>query len=127
MSAEGHPPKRILLVDDEEDVVKVVGGRLTQWGYQVVVAVNGQEALEVVRRQPPDLILLDLRMPVLNGREVCRQLKADPAFARIPVILMTSSSEVAAAEDLRAIQADDCVLKPFELQELLATIRKWIG
>lgn len=127
MSAQEQTPKRILLVDDEEDVVKVVGGRLSQWGYQAVVATNGQEALEAVRRKPPALILLDLKMPVLSGRDACHQLKADPRFARIPVILMTASTGVAVEEEQRAIQADGFVLKPFEPEELLATIRKWIG
>ncbi len=127
MSAERPAPKTILLVDDEEDIVKVVGGRLSQWGYQAVVAANGQEALEAVRRQPPDLILLDLKMPVLSGRDACHQLKADPKFAGIPVILMTSSAGVAMEEEQRAIRADGFVLKPFEPAELLATIQKWIG
>lgn len=127
MSAKQKTPKRILLVDDEEDVVKVVGGRLSQWGYQTVVATNGQEALEAVRRQPPDLILLDLKMPVLSGRDACHELKADPQFAGIPVILMTSSTGVAVEEEQRAIRADGFVLKPFEPAELSATIRKWIG
>lgn len=126
-TTSGVSKKRILLVDDEEDVIKVVGGRLAQWGYEPVTAANGQAALAAVNQWVPDLILLDLKMPVLNGKEVCDRLKSDPRFSKIPIILLTASSPYAADEELRAVRADDCVLKPFEPEELLATIRKWTG
>ena len=120
-------PKRILLVDDEPDVVLIIRGRLTTWGYQVVTATNGQEALDAMNKQAPDLILMDLKMPVMDGPEVCRRLKADPRFSKIPVILITSSSQKAATEEISALQADGCVIKPFEPKEPLEKIEKWIG
>ena len=120
-------PKRILLVDDEPDVVLIIRGRLTTWGYQVVTATNGQEALDAMNKQAPDLILMDLKMPVMDGPEVCHRLKADLRFSKIPVILITSSSQKAAADELSAMRADGCVIKPFEPKELLEKIEKWIG
>lgn len=119
--------KTVLLADDEPDVVLVIRGRLTTWGYQVVTATNGQEALDAVNRQVPDLILMDLKMPVLDGKQACRRLKADSRFAKIPIILITSSSQKAVAEELLTIQADDCLVKPFEPTEFQAKIKKWIG
>ncbi len=119
--------KTILLVDDEPDVVLMVRGRLTSWGYDVIVAANGQEAMDAVSRRLPDLILLDLKMPILDGKEVCRRLKANPQFLRIPVVLATSSSGAIAEEEMRSLQADDCIIKPFESTELQAKIKKRIG
>ena len=119
--------RTILLVDDEPDVVLIIRGRLATWGYQVVTAANGQEALDTVNQHPLDLILLDLKMPLMDGPEVCRRLKADPRFSKIPIILITSSSQEAVTEELSSTQADDCVIKPFEPEELLAKIEKWIG
>ena len=119
--------RTVLLVDDEPDVVLIIRGRLTTWGYQVVTATNGQEALDAVNQHPLDLILLDLKMPLMDGPEVCRRLKADPRFSKIPVILITSNSQKAATEELSVIRADDCVIKPFESKELLVKIEKWIS
>lgn len=117
----------ILLVEDEPDVVLMVRGRLVSWGYDVIVAANGQEAMEAVNRRLPDLILSDLKMPILDGRELCRRLKANSQFSRIPVVLMTSSSGAMEEEELRSLQADDCIIKPFESTELQAKIKKWTG
>ena len=119
--------RMVLLVDDEPDVVLVIRGRLTTWGYQVATAANGQEALEAVSRRVPDLILIDLKMPVLDGKETCHRLRADPCFSKIPIILITSSSQKAASEELAELQTDDCLIKPFDPKELLAKIKKWIG
>ncbi len=127
MTTERHATKTILLVEDEPDVVLMVRGRLTSWGYDVIAAANGQEALDLVHQRLPDLILLDLKIPILSGREMCHQLKTDQRFANIPVILVTSGNGIALEEERRAIQADDCVLKPFESAELLAKIKKWIA
>ena len=119
--------KTILLVDDEPAVVFVIQGRLKTWGYEVITATNGQEALEAVSRRIPDLILLDMKMPVMGGEEVCHRLKADARFTLIPIILITCSSYQAAEEALQATQADDCVIKPFDPKELLVKIQRWLG
>ena len=119
--------RTVLLVDDEPDVVLVIRGRLMTWGYQVVTATNGQEALDAVNQRIPDLILMDLKMPLMDGLEACRRLKTDPRFSKIPIILITSSSQKAATEEISALQADDCVIKPFEPKEFLAKVEKRIG
>ena len=119
--------KTVLLVDDEPDVILVVRGRLKTWGYQVVTAMNGQEALEAVDRQIPDLILMDLKMPVLGGKETCLRLKSDPRYSQIPIILITSSTQQTATAERLAVQADDCIIKPFDPKDLLAKIQRWIG
>ncbi len=91
-------------------------------GYRVLTAGSGREALEIVRREQPDLILLDLMMPGMNGYEVCRQLRADPATSFLPVVIVTASGD---RDKVRAIEtgADDFLPKPFQHAELLARVR----
>src|SRR5512146_2455541 len=85
---------RILVVDDVTKNLQVVGTMLRNAGYEVMPTTSGAQALERVRVQPPDLILLDLMMPEMDGIEVCRRLKAEPATVQIPVIFLTASNEM---------------------------------
>ena len=119
--------KRILITDDEPDIVKVVKFRLIKMGYEVTIATNGKEGLEMARLTKPDLVLLDFRMPFLNGDEVCKEIKKDESIKHIPVILMTASIQNALEEDVLKMGADDFILKPFEPEELLKKINKLIG
>ena len=91
-------------------------------GYRVLTAGSGREALEIVRREEPDLILLDLMMPDMNGYDVCRQLRADPATSFLPIVIVTASGD---RDKVRAIEtgADDFLPKPFQQAELLARVR----
>ena len=110
--------KRILVVDDTKDVRQVVGRRLESWGYQALLADSGEEGLRIAEEQLPDLILLDVMMPKLKGREVCARLKANPRTQKIPVIFLTAlglADHVKAGMDLGA---DDYIVKPFEPEEL---------
>ena len=110
--------KRILVVDDTKDVLQVVSRRLQSWGYDALTADSGEEGLRVAEEQVPDLILLDIMMPKLKGREVCARLKANPKTQRIPVIFLTAlglADHVKAGMDLGA---DDYIVKPFEPAEL---------
>ncbi|RKY41142.1 MAG: hypothetical protein DRP85_07075 [Candidatus Makaraimicrobium thalassicum] len=119
--------KKILVADDEIDILTVIAFRLESLGYEVLTAVNGKEALDSIQKQTPDLILLDLRMPVMDGYEVCRRLKSDEKLKHIPVILLTASVVSEMVQKTRELEADDYVIKPFIAEELAEKIRKSIG
>jgi putative two-component system response regulator len=114
------------VVDDLDANRTLVSAMLTRVGYQVEVAADGVEALARVRRDPPDLILLDVMMPTMNGFELCRMLKGDPATRLVPIVLMTALHH--ADDRLQAIDAgaDDFISKPFNAQELRARVRSLI-
>lgn len=115
--------RQILIVDDVPTNRIILKVKLTAACYDVVLAGSGAEALSIARRTPPDLVLLDYAMPMMDGIEVCRALKADPATARVPVIMFTASNdETVKIESLRA-GADDFLLKPIDDKLLLARIR----
>jgi DNA-binding response OmpR family regulator len=110
--------KRILLVDDTEDLVLVVSRRLESWGYEVFTATSGEDGLRLAQERLPDLVLLDIMMPRMKGREVCARLKADSNTKHIPVIFLTAlglADHVKAGMDLGA---EDYIVKPFEPAEL---------
>ncbi|MBI5029685.1 MAG: response regulator transcription factor [Chloroflexi bacterium] len=108
----------IQIVDDDVDVAKTIEINLTQNGYQVQVAHNGHEALASVNRQTPDLVLLDMAMPEMDGVEVCRRLRANVATAGIPILFLTVSKDIKSKTDGFNAGADDYLVKPFDLQEL---------
>jgi putative two-component system response regulator len=114
---------RVLVVDDQPGNIALLSRLMKGFGYEVATATNGEAALEAVRRIPPDVILLDVNMPLLDGFEVCRRLKNDVATRLIPVVLLTG---LAAADDrVRGIEAgaDDFLTKPFVIAELKARVR----
>ncbi len=115
--------ERILVVDDEPDIRDVLRLTLEGDGYEVAEAADGQEALEMVQKTSPHLILMDFKMPRLNGGQVCQILKKDILLQHLPIILLTSKGEV--ADKVRGIDAgaDDYVVKPFDPMELLARVR----
>jgi len=118
--------KRILVVEDQEDNRQIVRDLLTTTNYEVMEAENGQEALAAVAKQRPDLILMDIQLPVMDGYEATRRIKADPALAAIPVIAVTSYALSGDEEKARAAGCDDFVPKPFSPRQLLAKIRKYL-
>jgi len=118
--------KKILIADDEPDILKVVKFRLIKAGYEIMMAVNGKEAIELVQKIKPDLVLLDFSMPLMNGDEVCKQIKADPLTKHIPVIMMTASTERAHETHIKMIGADDRLLKPFEPEDLIEKVEKFV-
>jgi two-component system sensor histidine kinase/response regulator len=113
----------ILVVDDISKNLQVVGTMLRKENYRVVPATSGAQALERVRAETPDLILLDLMMPEMDGLEVCRKIKADPLTQRIPVIFLTASNEMEHLVRGFEVGAVDYVTKPFNPPELLARVR----
>jgi adenylate cyclase len=116
------PQPRILVVDDLPQNVRLLEAILAPRGYEVAAAHSGREALDMVAAQPVDLVLLDILMPEMDGYEVCRSLRAEPATAFLPVVMITASGE---QEKLTAIEAgaDDFIAKPFDQSELLARVR----
>jgi len=114
---------RVHLVEDEQDVAELIRYNLTKEGYDVVLSANGNEALRVAREHRPDVILLDIMVPQLNGWEVCRRLKKDPDLAQIPVIMVSGRVEEGDKVLGFEVGADDYVTKPFSPRELIARIR----
>jgi DNA-binding response OmpR family regulator len=113
---------RILIVEDEANIIKLISIRLERLGHSISSADNGVAALEIARESIPDLILLDVMIPLLNGFQVLQQLKADPTTAPIPVLMLTARSHehdiVAGLES----GADDYIIKPFSFPELISRV-----
>ena len=114
---------RILLVDDEPSIVKMVGKRLEVEGFEVLIAMDGQDGLDKARSQSPDLIVLDLMLPKLNGYEVCTMLKQDARYQKIPIVLFTAKAQEKDEKLGMECGANGYVRKPFRAQELLEKIR----
>ena len=117
---------KILVVDDEPDILKMVTFRLKKEGYEVIIAVDGQEALDLINKERPDLVLLDLRLPVIDGYGVCKTLKADRNLKQIPVVFLTASVTSSIAEKVKAFNADGYLIKPFDPVKLLEIVKKFI-
>ena len=120
-----NPDPLILVVDDLPQNVRLLEAVLSPKGFRVAKASSGEEALDVLSQEHPDLVLLDILMPGMDGYEVCRRIRQDPGTAFLPVIMMTASGE---EQKLRAIEsgADDFVNKPFDQAELLARVRSLV-
>ena len=119
--------KRILIIDDEPDVLKLAAFRLKRWGYEILTANDGQTGLEIIENERPDLVLLDLRLPNLDGVDVCRQVKNNEALKHIPIILFTATADIAVAETAKQVGADGYIVKPFEPEQLLEKIQSVAG
>ncbi len=116
--------ERVLIVDDEEDVVELVKYHLDKNGYKVETAASGEEALTVARNTLPDIIVLDLMLPGIDGLEVCKNLKNDLKTERIPIIMLTAKGEESDIVTGLELGADDYVTKPFSPKVLIARIRR---
>jgi DNA-binding response OmpR family regulator len=119
--------KRILAVDDEPHILKLVSFSLRSGGYDVLEASDGLAAIDIARAEQPDLVLLDVMMPALDGYEACRRLKADPQTAEIPVMMLTAKTQVTERQAGHDAGADGYVHKPFTPKELVAQIREFLG
>jgi DNA-binding response OmpR family regulator len=114
---------RVLIVEDEPDIRELVVHHLKREGYQVSAASSGEEALRQVQAVPPDLVLLDLMMPAMDGLEVCRRLRQDPATVSLPIVMLTAKGDEVDRVLGLEIGADDYIVKPFSPKELLARVR----
>jgi two-component system cell cycle response regulator DivK len=119
--------RRILVVEDQEDNRRILHDLLTSVGYAVISAEDGLEGVRLAGRERPDLILMDIQLPGIDGYEATRRIKADPALRSIPIIAVTSYA--LSGDDLKAMEAgcDDYVTKPFSPRALLGRVRAWLG
>ncbi len=117
---------RILVVEDSPTVLYTVSRMLTEGGHQVLTATDGEEAMSLAVQERPNLVLLDVILPKLNGYQVCRRMKSTPATAQIPVIMITSKTKDSDRRWGLEQGADDYVTKPFDARELLAVVDRFV-
>jgi len=120
-TADGKPAAKILVVDDTPSNVKVLRTLLAVRGYTVITAENGQDALDKAASEPPELILMDVVMPVMDGYEACRRLRALPAIKDVPIVMVTASGPQEKAKAL-AVGANDMIMKPVDPEAVLALV-----
>jgi DNA-binding response OmpR family regulator len=120
--------RRVLCIEDEEEMIDLIRLILERKGFEVLGAVGGQEGLDAVRREKPDLVLLDLMMPDVDGWEVYRQMKADKELQTIPVIVVTAKAQsIDKVLGLHIAKVDDYVTKPFGPGDLLESVDRVLG
>lgn len=119
-------PLRILVVDDENINLRLVSRLLEMEGYEVVTAQSGESALHLIEQKRPDLALLDVMMPLMDGYELCRRLRQNPLTARIPIVMLTAL--VDENDRLKGIEAgaDDCLPKPFDVDVLRTMLKRFL-
>ena len=114
---------KIVVIEDEVDILEVINYNLSKEGFDVCSALDGEEGLALIKKEVPDLVLLDLMLPGLDGIEICRTLKADHSTRSIPIIMVTAKGEESDIVLGLGMGADDYVVKPFRPRELMARIR----
>jgi len=117
---------KILVVDDEADLVETIRFSLELEGYNVLVATNGEEGLNLARQEKPDLILLDLMLPKLDGYKVCRLLKFDERYKHIPILMLTAKTQEKDKILGKETGANEYITKPFDMDELMAKIKSYL-
>jgi two-component system cell cycle response regulator DivK len=118
--------KRILVVEDQEDNRRILRDLLTNAGYEFIQAENGEEALKVARAERRELILMDIQLPLVDGYEATRRLKADPALRAIPIIVVTSYALSGDETRARAAGCDAYITKPYSPRVILAKVREYV-
>ena len=120
-------PKKILIVDDEPSIIVPLQFLMEQNGYEVMVAFSGEEAMETIAQTPPDLILLDIMLPVIDGFEVCQRVRENLDWHKIPIIMITAmGSEVNVAKGL-ALGANAYITKPFSNADVIRLVKDFLA
>lgn len=120
--------KKILLVEDEKIMINLLQKKLTQEGYDVKVAVNGEEGLKAMKEEKPDIVLLDIIMPKMGGFEVMEEMGKDPVLREIPIVIISNSGQPVELDKARELGAKDWLIKTeFDPQEVLEKVEKQIG
>ncbi len=117
--------KRILSIEDQADNRRIIRDLLMSAGYEVIEAVKGDEGVSMAERQKPDLILMDIQLPGIDGYEATRRIKAHPALAQIPIIVVTSYALSGDEDKARSAGCDAYIAKPFDAMELLSMVRRY--
>ena len=120
-------PGRILIAEDDPNILISIEFLLRNAGYEVTVACDGGQALASVRERPPDLVVLDIMLPVINGFEVCRQLRASDAFKDIKILILTARGRESEVDKGLALGANAYLTKPFATRELIDITRRLLG
>ncbi len=119
--------KKVLVIDDEPDFIKVITFRLKESGYEAVSVSDSKKAVACANETHPDLILLDAKMPQINGYELLRQIKKKKSLSKIPVVFTSAEERVKLAKNTKEFGADGFLVKPFEHPELLRELKKHLG
>jgi two-component system cell cycle response regulator DivK len=119
--------KRILVVEDQPDNRQIIRDMLAPTDYEITEAEDGQQALEAITKQQPDLILMDIQLPIIDGYTATRKIKANPAWRSIPIIAVTSYALSGEEKKAREAGCDDYVPKPFSPRQLLAKIKQYLS
>jgi two-component system alkaline phosphatase synthesis response regulator PhoP len=119
--------KKILIIDDESDLVETIRFPLETEGFHVLVSYNGEDGLNQARKENPDLILLDLMLPKLDGYKVCRLLKFDERYKHIPIFMLTAKTQEKDKILGKETGADEYLTKPFDLDELIDKIKAYLS
>ena len=118
--------KRILIADDETDIVETLQFMLEVEGFECLTAYNGEEALNLAKREIPDLLILDVMMPKINGYKVCRLLKFDSKYKNIPILMVTARSQEEDKIIGEETGADEYITKPFEINDVVEKVKKYL-
>jgi len=119
-------PKKILIVDDEVDLVKTIRFSMEAEGYMVLASYNGEDALNQARKENPDLIVLDIMLPKLDGYKVCRLLKFDEQYKNIPILMLTAKTQQKDKLLGKETGADEYITKPFDMDELMEKVKTYL-
>ena len=119
--------KKILIVDDEKDIVETLSFMLKAKGFECIHAYDGEEGLALAKSQMPNLVILDVMMPKINGYKICRLLKFDNKYKSIPIIMVTARSQEEDKVIGEETGADEYITKPFEFSDVLDKINKYLG
>jgi DNA-binding response OmpR family regulator len=119
--------KKVLVVDDETHILQVVSLKLRNAGFEVTTAADGEEALELMGAERPDLLITDLQMPEMNGVQLCCRMRENPALADVPAMMLTARGYALDPEDMSGTGLRAVISKPFSPRELLATVQEILG
>ena len=119
--------KKILIVDDEADIIEILQFVLESNGYECITAFDGEEGLKLAREANPDLIILDVMMPKMNGYKISRLLKYDAKYKNIPILMLTARSQDTDKALGEETGADEYITKPFQIENIVETVNKYLG